>query len=447
MRIELPNPPLFARIFSEVTGIHLHETVSGIVTDSRECRPGDLYIALRGSRVDGHQFIETAEIAGCSAALVTRADKNVGKMQQIEVPDPLIAIGRVAHHWRKQFTFPILGITGSNGKTSTKELLKHVLQRRYNIHATEGNYNTSIGLPLSLLQIHEGHSFAILEMGANQPGDIAYLCKITEPTQGLITNIAPAHLEGFGTIEAVAREKSELFRTLEKGLAYVNMADERIKSLPRPGREVTYGLTPDCDFSADLHHDRDGTIALTIEAQEIATNSRNLSFAKNVIAAAAVAITNGITWETFQEQIISFVPPAGRCRIKDIKQVTVIDDTYNANLESTLAAIDYLNAFSGNGRRILVFGDMYELGRGSAELHRQVGIKCNEVGLDAVYTVGEDTVYTADVLNNVASHKHFENKSDLARALRSDLRAGDKILFKGSRGMAMETIIEEVFRK
>jgi len=447
VRIDLPNPSLFAQIFSDVTGIDFHEAVTGIVTDSRECRPGDLYIALRGNRVDGHQFLETAEIAGCSAALVANADGNIRKMQQIEVRDPLLTIGRIAHHWRKQFTFPILGITGTNGKTSTKELLKHVLQRQYNVHATEGNYNTSIGLPLSLLRMDAKHSFAILEMGANQPGDIAYLCKITEPTQGLITNIAPAHLEGFGTIEAVAREKSELFQALKDGLAYVNMADERVKSLPRVGREVTYGLTPDCDFPADLHHDRDGTISLTIEAEEIATNSRNLSFAKNVIAAAAVAITNGITWETFQEQILSFVPPAGRCQIKDIKQVTVIDDTYNANLESTLAAIDYLNAFSGNGRRILVFGDMYELGKGSAELHRQVGNKCNQVGLDAVYTVGKDTVYTDDVLNNVAFHEHFENKSDLAQALKADLQAGDKILFKGSRGMAMETIIEEVFRK
>lgn len=283
---------------------------------------------------------------------------------------------------------------------------------------------------------------SLLEMGANQPGDIAQLCEIAQPTHGVITNIAPAHLEGFGTIEAVAKTKGELFACLAKGVSFINAADYRVGALEILGDSISFGLTPECDYPADIHHEKDGTITLTVDAEEIPTHSVNLTFAKNVIACAAIARTLGLSWGEIRENVASFQPPKGRCEVKNNGMITIIDDTYNANLESTVAAIDYLKAFSGNGQRIFVFGDMFELGDLSQDQHRRVGEKCNEAELSAVFTVGEETVTTDAIITYSEHHKHFDNKDDLLTSLKSIVKDGDKVLVKGSRGMKMETIVE-----
>ena len=441
MRINLPHPNKFAKIWEEVTGVALNKTVRGIVTDSREVRPGDLYIAISGDRVDGHTFIKDVFEKGAVCALVNSEIENADE-QLIKVNNSVSTIGKVAKAWRNQFDIPVMGITGSNGKTSTKELLKHMLSAQFNIHATEGNFNTSIGLPLTLLRLTKENTISLLEMGANQPGDIAQLCEIAQPTHGVITNIAPAHLEGFGTIEAVAKTKGELFACLSKGVSFINAADYRVGALEILGDSISFGLTPECDYPADIHHEKDGTITLTVDAEEIPTHSVNLTFAKNVIACAAIARTLGLSWGEIRENVASFQPPKGRCEVKNNGMITIIDDTYNANLESTVAAIDYLKAFSGNGQRIFVFGDMFELGDLSQDQHRRVGEKCNEAELSAVFTVGEETVTTDAIITYSELHKHFDNKDDLLTSLKSIVKDGDKVLVKGSRGMKMETIVE-----
>jgi UDP-N-acetylmuramoyl-tripeptide--D-alanyl-D-alanine ligase len=441
MRINLPHPNEFAKIWEEVTGVALNKTVRGIVTDSREVRPGDLYIAISGDRVDGHTFIKDVFKKGAVCALINSEIENADE-QLIKVNNSVSTIGKVAKAWRNQFDIPVMGITGSNGKTSTKELLKHMLSAQFNIHATEGNFNTSIGLPLTLLRLTKENTMSILEMGANQPGDIAQLCEIAQPTHGVITNIAPAHLEGFGTIEAVAKTKSELFACLAKGVSFINAADYRVGALEILGDAISFGLTPECDYPADIHHEKDGTITLTVDAEEIPTHSVNLTFSKNVIACAAIARTLGLSWDKIRENVASFQPPKGRCEVKNNGMITIIDDTYNANLESTVAAIDYLKAFSGNGQRIFVFGDMFELGDLSQDQHRRVGEKCNEAELSAVFTVGEETVTTDAIITYSEHHKHFDNKDDLLTSLKSIVKDGDKVLVKGSRGMKMETIVE-----
>ena len=441
MRINLPHPNKFAKIWEEVTGVALNKTVRGIVTDSREVRPGDLYIAISGDRVDGHTFIKDVFEKGAVCALVNSEIENADE-QLIKVNNSVSTIGKVAKAWRNQFDIPVMGITGSNGKTSTKELLKHMLIAQFNIHATEGNFNTSIGLPLTLLRLTKENTISLLEMGANQPGDIAQLCEIAQPTHGVITNIAPAHLEGFGTIEAVAKTKGELFACLSKGVSFINAADYRVGALEILGDSISFGLTPECDYPADIHHEKDGTITLTVDAEEIPTHSVNLTFAKNVIACVAISRTLGLSWGEIRENVASFQPPKGRCEVKNNGMITIIDDTYNANLESTVAAIDYLKAFSGNGQRIFVFGDMFELGDLSQDQHRRVGEKCNEAELSAVFTVGEETVTTDAIITYSELHKHFDNKDDLLISLKSIVKDGDKVLVKGSRGMKMETIVE-----
>ena len=441
MRINLPHPNKFAKIWEEVTDVALNKTVKGIVTDSREVRPGDLYIAISGDRVDGHTFIKDVFEKGAVCALVNSEIENADE-QLIKVNNSVSTIGKVAKAWRNQFDIPVMGITGSNGKTSTKELLKHMLSAQFNIHATEGNFNTSIGLPLTLLRLTRESTMSILEMGANQLGDIAQLCEIAQPTHGVITNIAPAHLEGFGTIEAVAKTKGELFACLSKGVSFINAADYRVGALEILGDAISFGLTPECDYPADIHHEKDGTITLTVDAEEIPTHSVNLTFAKNVIACVAISRTLGLSWGEIRENVASFQPPKGRCEVKNNGMITIIDDTYNANLESTVAAIDYLKAFSGNGQRIFVFGDMFELGDLSQDQHRRVGEKCNEAELSAVFTVGEETVTTDAIITYSELHKHFDNKDDLLTSLKSIVKDGDKVLVKGSRGMKMETIVE-----
>ena len=444
MRITLPHSEKFSTVFETVTGQKLLHPILGITTDSRDVKEGDLYIALKGERVDGHSFLASVAKNGSSCALVSEPEINLD-FQQVQVKDPQKTIGQIANAWRKQFNIPVIGITGSNGKTSTKDLLVHVLQSSYDVHATQGNFNTTIGLPLTLLQLNDEHTVSILEMGASIPGEIEVLCEIAEPTHGIITNIAPAHLEGFGSIETIAHEKEALFRSLGKGVSFVNQADNRIVGMDIEGESITFGLTPDCDFPADIHQEEDGSLTLILDAHDIPTESQNLSFIKNIIAVSAIAVTLGVEWKNVINQIQSFSPPTGRCQVKQYNDVTVIDDTYNANLISSLAALDYLKAFSGNGRRIFVFGDMFELGPTSTDQHRQIGEKCTELGLDGVFTLGENTIHTDSAINNGIQHEHFENKNELIDSLKKLIHSGDKILFKGSRGMAMEKVIQGVF--
>ena len=440
MRVSLPDPTQFEVVFRSITG-HTIPLVGGIATDSRECRSGDMYIAITGERVDGHDFIDNAVKNGAIAVLVARPIET--EAYQALVNDPIEAIGAVAARWRSQFDIPVIAITGSNGKTSTKELLRHIFNAQFAVHATEGNYNTSIGLPLTLFQMMQAHSISILEMGANQPGDIGDLCSIAHPTHGLITNIAPAHLEGFGSIAEVANTKAALFGAMsDKGTAFVNLTDPRIAEMAQPKNSITFGLTAECDYPADIHTEPDGTLSLTVAAEDIYTGSSNFSFAKNIIACAAIANTLNVPWNLFRDRVASFQPPQGRCAIKNFKNMTVIDDTYNANLESTIAAIDYLTGFSGNGRRILVFGDMFELGDQSQDQHTKVGQKCASADLDLVYTVGAETIATDAIMVDGPEHVHFDSKEELETALQKVVKDGDKILVKGSRGMAMETIID-----
>ena len=448
MRINIKNSNRFAETIKFLTGESLDNPITGITTDSRNCKSGDFYIALSGIRSDGHKYINDVERKNASAALVNEINvTNEHKIKQIQVDDTKKSLALIANKWRRYFDIPVIAITGSNGKTSTKELLNHVLSDRYNVHSTQGNYNTSIGLPLSLFEINKYHDISIVEMGANQPGDIQYLCKIAEPTHGLVTNISSAHLEGFGSVENILETKTALFNNLDNGISYVNYADERLRSVKINGKKITYGLNAECDFPADIHHENDGSIVLTIDSKEIKTKSKNLSFAKNIIAVTAVSITLGLEWEWLQEKILTFRPPKGRCKILDHKSITIIDDTYNANLESCLAAVDYLMAFAGSGRKIVVLGDMLELGEASKQQHEKLGLKCSEAGLDAVFTIGQEMKYTQSVIKGVPLNIHHENSDDLITHLRSEIKDNDKILFKGSRGMKMENILYGVFKQ
>jgi len=444
MRIDLPDPEQFAELVQIVTGDEITVLPTGISTDSRECQSGDLYVAIKGERVDGHDFLEQVKSAGASAALVERVNPAITGLKQIQVNNPVRTLGLIASDWRRQFTIPVIGITGTNGKTSTKELLAHLLSAKYKVHVTTGNFNTSIGLPLTLLQMTSEHEISVLEFGANQPGDIVQLTNMAKPTHGLITNIAPAHLEGFGSIEEIARTKSELFWALPQGTAFVNLDDKRVSRIDISGDQISFSFHSPADFTAQFIGKAGvNSLLMTINGQELSLPTCNPVFAKNLLAASAIAITLELDWSALQKQLLTFQSPKGRCVVIESGGLTIIDDTYNANLVSTAAAIDFLANFQTTGRKILIFGDMFELGPDSPKLHRQVGDKANETRLDAVFTVGNDSRYTYDTIEN-NTKKHFTDKTQLLVNLSEYFQTGDTILLKGSRGMAMETLIDEL---
>ena len=436
---------MFNMVLESVTNTKIHHPITGLTNDSREIEKGDLYIALNGQNFDGHNFLNRVNEKGASAALVNKLYRHLD-LQQIKVHNTKEVLKEIATIWRKNFEIPIIAITGSNGKTSSKELLLHILSSEFSVHATKGNFNTSLGLCFTILELSHNHDIAIFELGASLPGEIKSLCDLACPTHGLITNIAPAHLEGFGSIEKIALEKGELFRALSNGVSFVNMADEYISKMPISGQKVTYGLTPECDFSADISQEKDGTLTLILNTNELKTNSHNFSFLKNCIAASAVSITLGLNTKSLNERLISFLPPKGRCFVSIINDITIIDDTYNANLTSTIAALEYLNAFSNDGRKIFVFGDMLELGKASEEQHAEVGMKCSSLKIDIVYTIGENTVFTDSQISNNIVHKHFNAKNFLIETLQEKIQKKDKILFKGSRSMRMDEVINKVFK-
>jgi len=447
VRITLPNPKKFSKIFESVTNIPLNKNISGICTDSRQCLNDDLYIAIRGDNVDGHDFINEAIKFGAVAVLSDKKDIQNENIQIITVENTIETVGEIANKWRKQFNIPVIGITGSNGKTTTKELIKHLLDSKFNVHATKGNFNTSIGLPLTLLLLTSNHDISILEMGANQVGDIKYLCEVTEPTDGLITNIGPAHLEGFGSIENVAKEKGELFNALSDKRIFKNVSDKLIEKLSSSSMTVEFGCKSECDYSTDYYREKDGNIILIVNTNELNLKSQNIIFAKNALAAISVANTFGVDWDSIQDRINSFNPTYGRNVISEYGKITVIDDTYNANFTSTLAALENLVQLASNKRKIFVFGDMAELGKYSELYHKKIGDKCVEFEIDAVFTIGKETAITDNKLDSIPFHKHYNNKEKIVDDLNSYIKKGDVILFKGSRSMEIEKIIQEVFKK
>lgn len=446
MRINLPHPELFSSIFELLIGDKLNHPVSGICIDSRVIAKGDLFFAIEGQNSNGHDFLSTVFEKGGSAAIVKSIRQDI-QLQQLLVFDPIKTLSLLAREWRRHYEIPVIAITGSNGKTSTKELLSHVLSCKYKIHSTSGNQNTIIGLSLNLLQISNYHEISILELGASALGEIKTLSHIAEPTHGLITNIAPAHLEGFGSIDNIANEKGALLKYLKNGVSFINLSDPYISKMNLSGKKVTFGLSPSCDFSGDVFRENSGELTLILNTKVIPTSSYNLSFIKNIIAVSSIAITIGLEWSDLNEQILSFKPPKGRCNVINKNNFTIIDDTYNANLTSSLASLDYLKAFSENGRKIFVFGDMYELGESTKKQHREVGLKCSELGLDLVYTLGDHSQHANSVIGKKIRNQHFYSKDELMMTLKNEIQSGDTILLKGSRGMAMETIIEGVLKR
>jgi UDP-N-acetylmuramoyl-tripeptide--D-alanyl-D-alanine ligase len=317
MRIIVKEPNIFSTYFKTITNYELEYPISGIATDSREVKKNDLFISIKGKRHNGNNFLKAVSESKASAALVSKLDKKV-KLQQILVKNTIETICALAKLWREQYSIPIIAITGSNGKTSTKELLYHVLSDQFKVHATKENHNTILGVSLTLLELNNSFDISILELGTSQLGEIRNLCDISKPTHGLITNISQAHLTGLKSIEKIIHEKGALFNALKNGLSFVNTADKKVRGIEVKGKKVTFGTNSDCDFSAEIKTEKDGTLTLSIDSYIILMGSYNHSFLKNIIAVNAVAQTLGIKKDKLKSKIQSFKTPNGRCSVKKI---------------------------------------------------------------------------------------------------------------------------------
>jgi UDP-N-acetylmuramoyl-tripeptide--D-alanyl-D-alanine ligase len=420
------------------------------VQDSRSVVPGGLFVALPGERTDGHQFIGDAVARGAAAVIAARQPTEPflsGRSPVLWlVPDPLSALQRFAAWWRTQFpALRVVGITGSVGKTTAKEVLAHALGALLPVLASPKSFNNEIGLPLTLLSLTGRHAAAVLEMGMYDVGDIAFLAGIARQTIGVVLNVEAVHLERAGTIERIAQAKAEMIRTLEPGgTAVLNADDPRVRAMAAvaPGPVLTFGLHEGVDWRAvEVEPFADG-LALVLarggRRYPLRSSLPGRHHAYALLAAAAAMEAAGVAIDAIVPALATVPAPALRQRFIRLPDgMLVIDDTYNASPLSVLAALDVLAAQPAR-RRVAILADMLELGPVAEESHRRVGMRAGEVA-DLVLAVGPLSCSLADAAGLAA--KHFADKAALRPALADLVRPGDAVLVKGSRGMAMEEVV------
>jgi UDP-N-acetylmuramoyl-tripeptide--D-alanyl-D-alanine ligase len=417
--------------------------VRGVFTDSRAPQKGALFVALKGERFDAHEFAAAAAAAGAAAALVERLLPL--SLPQIVVADTTLALGDLASAARAQRRARVIGITGSNGKTTVKTLVASILALHGKTHVNAGNFNNEIGLPLSLLSLPDDADYAVLEMGAGKPGDIAYLAAIARPEIGLVNNIAPAHLERMHTLEGVAETKGAIYAALPPhGVAVVN-ADDAFASLftniATTRRVLKFGLDRPADVRGEIQTlgtQSHFTLSTPFDRADVTLHLAGRHNVMNALAAAAIAVALDVPLNVIKQGLETAPPIAGRLIRHGMPDGwTLIDDSYNANPGSTAAAIAALAAESGENW--LVLGDMRELGSQAEQLHAQIGTLARERGIARIYAVGALSAEAARTFG--ADARHFADQDALVAALAKDVHPGVRVLVKGSRGSAMDRVV------
>ena len=419
--------------------------VSGVAIDTRKLKAGDLFAAFKGERVDGHDYLAQAQAAGAAGALVSR--KVDSPLPQVLVDDVEAALGDLASAVRAQRHARVIGITGSNGKTTVKALTASILSLHGRTHVNSGSFNNEIGLPLTLLAMPEDTEYAVLEMGAGKPGDIAYLAAIARPDIGLVNTIAPAHLERMGSVEGVAETKGALYQALPAdGVAIINADDAFagfFAGLAGARRVLRFGLERAADVGAESVQPRaDGSRFVLVTPQGKAVVNLALPGRHNVgnaLAAASIALALDVPLATIVAGLEQARAVAGRLRrIALPNGVTLIDDSYNANPGSMAAAIDTLAL--AQGERWLVLGDMGELGPDARALHAGVGAKARERGIERLLAVGPFSAAAVEAFGTGGAH--FADKASLIAALKAGLHGGVTCLVKGSHSAGMEEVVK-----
>jgi UDP-N-acetylmuramoyl-tripeptide--D-alanyl-D-alanine ligase len=469
------------------------QTVPGLSIDSRTIRPGELFLAIRGERFDGHQFVYDALGRGACGVVVNVSSHRIPKTPEEEallrgkilvgVTDTLAALQELSRFHRQRWSLPVIAVTGSNGKTTTKEMTAGILTERYVTLKNEGNLNNQIGVPLTLLRLTARHQAAVLEMGISRPGELRRLCEVAIPRVGLITNIGPTHLETLGSLEGVASAKAELLAALSpsEGVAILNRDDPFYAYFRSraAGRVATFGLSPDADvYAGEIRETGSLTpMALTCVPSIIGigrsargsgragTNAQSsigpdrirISVtvptvgrhnALNAAAACAAGLVLGCEPEEIKRGLEAFRPVAMRSELIGWEGRTLLYDVYNANPASVQAALETLSRFAGHGRRIAVLGDMLELGAATTDAHRQIGRAVASSGIHALITLGSLGAVIAEEARAQGLDRDrvraCQDPSQVAQTLKEMTESGDVILLKGSRGMRMERILDHL---
>ncbi|KXG09536.1 UDP-N-acetylmuramoyl-tripeptide--D-alanyl-D-alanine ligase [Anoxybacillus rupiensis] len=431
--------------------------IKGVSTDTRTIQPGNLYIPLKGANFNGHAFVADAFAKGASAALWEKNEANPPtNVPLIFVDDTLQALQQLANRYRKQLAVKVVGITGSNGKTTTKDMVYGLLASTYKVQKTEGNLNNHIGVPLTLLRLKEDTEIAVVEMGMSNFGEIELLSKISEPSVAIITNIGESHLQELGSRDGIARAKLEIVSGLQSDGVFVYYGDEpllqtRVKNIKRPLRMVTFGQKIANDYyPTDISLEVNGTSFTVNQAPDYRLFLPILGrhHVYNALAAISVARLFHVSWEAIQASLAELQMTKMRMEIiKAVNGATMINDAYNASPTSMKAALELLFELTGYEKKIAVLGDMLELGDQEIEFHQQIGRMLQSEKLDYVLTYGKRAGHIA----LAAQHSFpsgrvqaYDDKQALARDLRSIVSARDLILFKASRGMRLEDIIRDL---
>lgn len=430
--------------------------ITGVSTDSRAVSTGDLFFALKGEKFDAHDFIDAVIKAEPAGIVVRRTWANNNEhyfrtfpCMFVIVNDTTIAFGELAKVYRRKFDIPVIAIGGSNGKTTTKEMVTAVLREKYEVLSTEGNLNNHIGVPQTLFRLTSKHDAAVVEIGTNHFGELEYLCRMTEPTHGLITNIGKEHLEFFGDEAGVAAEERELFRYLHNndGIAFVNCDDPFLAGdCGVNKRSVCYGV----NIKADLRAKRIAMNELGQATFSIAWQKKDVTFdvrlsvpgqhnVTNALAAAAVGLKLKVKPKKIAAALGSFTSASKRMEVLSQDGLIILNDTYNSNPDSVIVALRTLQSFTTSGKKVVVLGDMRELGDTSKREHTNIGVIASEMKFDRLFTVGPFSKYTSEAFGSTAAH--FESKEALSNELKRILTHGDVVLVKGSRGMKMEEIV------
>jgi UDP-N-acetylmuramoyl-tripeptide--D-alanyl-D-alanine ligase len=437
-----------------LVGGRLDTAVTGVSIDSRTCRPGDAFFAIRGAHQDGHAFVGHARMRGAACAVTTRIPAGLGAegdFPVVLVDDTTAALQRLGAAHRRCFAIPVVAVTGSNGKTTTKELVATVLSARRRVLKPVGSYNNQWGVPLTLLALGPEHEAAVLEIGMNAFGEIAALAQLCQPTVGVVTTIAPAHLEGVGSIEGVQKAKGELVEAIPPDGVVVLNADEPLVlalAARARGHVMTYGQADEADVRLGDVALADGGLAFRLEAGRATAHVRlplaGRHNAWHAAAAAAVGLALGVPLDEAAAALALATPVKGRLVWREVGGVRILDDTYNANPASVRAALDALREAPGVGRRWVILGDMLELGAQTEAAHREVGTWVAALPVAGLLAVGPAMRLAAEAARTAGCHDvaTFASPEGAVAHVLTRLARGDRVLVKGSRGMRMERAVD-----
>ena len=414
-----------------------------VTTDTRNCEPGAIFFALKGENFDGNNFVKEALEKGCEFAISDCADVFPENKKVIHVEDSLKTLQNLANYHRRQLKVPVIGITGTNGKTTTKELMAAVLSSKYNVLFTQGNLNNHIGVPLTLLQLRPEYEYAIIEMGANHQGEIKILAEIAEPDFGIITNVGKAHLEGFGSFEGIIRTKGELYDYMRKtgGTIFINHENPYLNGIAADLKKVFYGQTNDSVIWGEAVS---SFPFLTFkwnfgdESHEVKTQLIGNYNLENTLAAVAVGNYFSVCAHGINKALEEYLPENNRSQFKDTGKNKLIIDAYNANPTSMTAALENFNNMKASPK-MLIIGDMKELGVQSKEEHQKIINLIEQLNFERIFLCGSE--FSSFPVHHPDFHQ-FATKDDLVQYLKTANIVGYNILIKGSRGMQLEKTVE-----